>query len=195
MGFLGGPPPRPPQEAGLSTPPEPGPIFVPPTPREADWIPKYPFGVAHGWELPEISPHSSPEKTKRRRQLKHPDQTAGYVYRNVGERTGVASLLLGSGWIYAPVTSHISRFLWTDALLNPTLAEYNVMKGASQLQVIFKGENYEGEADEYIYYFYDREEGLRIGSELSRASHPYSDVLLPQVIQAGIPYFRLAHEA
>ena len=193
MGLLGGPPPKPPREAGFSTPPEPNFPEAPPIPRDSNWIPKYPFGVAHGWELPEISPH--PETVRRRRQLKHPGQTAGYVYRNVGDRTGYTASGEGGGWLYVPVTSHISRFLWTDARLNPAMAEYGAMGGASHLQVIFKGENYEGESDEYVYYFNDHDRGLQIASELSRASHPYADVLLPMVIQAGIPYFRLAHEA
>lgn len=72
------------------------------------------------------------------------------------------------------------------------MAEYNEVKGASQLQVIFKGANYEGEDDEYIYYFYDRYEGLEIANALAVSPHPYSEVLLPRVINAGIPYFRLA---
>lgn len=188
MGFLGGPPPKPPREAGL----EPSAPYIPPEPQEANWIPKYTFGTPHGWELPELSPH--PEIVRRQRQLKRPDQRAGYVYRNVGDRTGYAAQREGSGWVYTPVTSHISRFLWTDARLNPELNQYGFL-GASQLQVIFKGDNYEGEADEYIYYFTNHEHGLEIASELSRARHPYADVLLPKVIQAGVPYFRLAHKA
>jgi hypothetical protein len=161
-------------------------------PREANWTPKYSFGIPHGWEIPDISPHSPAETVAKKRQTRYGGQRVNYVYRNVGERTGYSEQREGTGWIYAPVTSHISRFLFTDARLNPEMAEYGPQGGASQLQVIFKGANYEGEDDEYIYYFHDPYAGLEIANAMATAAHPYADVLLPQVIRAGVPYFRLA---
>lgn len=159
-------------------------------PREAYWSPKYAHGVAHGWELPDVSP--TPQEVGKKRQAE-PGQKSGYVYRNVGERTGYSGQLKGSGWVYAPATSHISRFLFTDARQNADMAEYGLMGGASQLQVVFKGANYSGEVDEYVYYFSDHDTGIETFKELSRSAHPYAEVLLPDVINGGIPYFRLAH--
>ena len=159
-------------------------------PREAYWVPKFSHGIPQGWELSGLSP--SPQETTKRRQGE-PGQKKGYVYRTVGERTGYAAERAGSGWVYAPVTSHISRFLWTDARSNPEMAEYGFYGGASQLEVIFKGPNYQGEEDEYVYYFNDHAHGLEVFNSLSRSPHPFVWVLIPDVIESGVPYFRLAH--
>lgn len=102
------------------------------------------------------------------------------------------TLRAGAQWRSAPSTSHISRFMLVDARLNGDVAAFGPHGGASQLQVVFKGPDGVGEVAEYVYYFTDHDEGSGVFSRMSSSPHPYSLVLVPDVIDKGIPYHPLA---
>lgn len=89
----------------------------------------------------------------------------------------------GEGWVYAPSTSHISRFMLV-------LSELKTQN--SVLQVVFKGPEGKGEVAEYAYHFSDPRQAQSVFDAMRRSGHPYGEVLTPKVIRAGIPYHPLA---
>jgi len=115
------------------------------------------------------------------------------------------------GWVVAPITSHISRFKFEDARQNSLVRKFGRIigeaelfgatpstgtnpfaRGASQLSVIFKGPEGQGEVAEYQYYFPNHEEGASVYDSMVAAIHPYGTVLYPRVIEGGIPYQRIS---
>lgn len=82
----------------------------------------------------------------------------------------------GGGWVYAPASSHLSRFMLVED------------DKEARLLVVFRGPGGQGEVSEYVYTFPSQEEGARVFALLRSSPHPYSEVLRPMVIAAGIPY-------
>lgn len=85
-----------------------------------------------------------------------------------------------SGWVSAPATSHISRFMLVHG------------EQATHIQVVFKGPEGKGEVAEYMYTFPDDNSAVRIFNQLRSSAHPYGQVLYPKVIKGGIPYAPMA---
>jgi len=83
-------------------------------------------------------------------------------------------------WCAAPATSHISRF----ALVTPN----DKVNGVTVLKVGFKGPGGAGEVALYAYYAPSHEEGKRVFEKMSHDPHPYADVLVPDVKDAGWDY-------
>lgn len=93
----------------------------------------------------------------------------------LGRRKGTIRQESG-GWIYAPVSSHLSRFMFEDQGVK------------AQIHVVFKGPEGRGEVAEYSYSFDDADRANEIFMLMRSSPHPYGSVLRPMVILAGIPY-------
>lgn len=106
-------------------------------------------------------------------------------------------------WVMAPSTSHISRFMFTDARENSLLRKFGrrigeggssnpFSAGASELRVIFK-KNDGSEDSEYVYWYNDHARGKDIFDRLKASPHPYSEVLHPEVVlNRSVPYQRVS---
>ena len=92
-------------------------------------------------------------------------------------------------WADAPPASHLYRFRYWDARDWPLIRKYGDFAGKSQLHVTFK-EKDGSEGPEYWYFFADPDAGRAVFDKLAASPHPYSEVLLPLVIRAGVPYRR-----
>lgn len=83
-----------------------------------------------------------------------------------------------SGWVFAPGPSHISRWMAVE----------DSQTGEFLLLVRFKTGKGAGEGRTYAYTFESFGSLDNIAELLQTSFHPYSKVLLPLVIRAGVPY-------
>lgn len=154
-------------------PPVPGHGATPPTP---DTTAQYERLVKGLYDAPPIPTHTAqghtisplPQETKGRRQGSSDDE---------GNRRAGPIRQEGEGWVFAPSTSHISRFKFGGG-----------PDGTAQLTVVFKGPDNQGEVAQYSYFFDDHNEATQVYDEMRRSPHPYGNVLYPDVIQEGIPF-------
>jgi hypothetical protein len=130
-----------------------------------------PVEVGTGWaEPPDTDDRdestSTVEPGYATRQLDHlREQNLDWVFRESSE------------WVFAPDSSHMSRWL---AVSDPDSGSYVLMAR-------FK-ERHGVESRTYVYFFPSIDELESVNERLRRSLHPYSSVMYPQVIQAGVPY-------
>lgn len=125
-----------------------------------------PGGLVPGMTRPPgLRPHAPLFDADRHpgRQSGTPDPTSSFRY------------LEDSAWVFAPAQSHISRWL-----------AYEV-DDEYYLLVRFKRKG-GGETRTYSYRFSSSAEVASIDTAMKRSPHPYSAVLRPRVIQAGVPF-------
>lgn len=149
----------------------------------------------HPWDLPthEVLPE-------------HPTGwTPKYTFGIPSDRAFNAAPDADDGtWVHAPATSHISRFKYVDARENSLQRRFGRRtgmgtsddnphtSGASQLHVVFRGKDGQGETAEYGYFFDRHDWGADVFERMSSSGHPYGNVLYPDVIKGGVPYQRLS---
>lgn len=118
---------------------------------------------------------------------------------NPGANMGDAPGSDGSNepYTFAPATSHLYAFKYQD-IRKPqysflrkfgTVFSAKLGENVSILTVIFRN-NKGGSGARYAYGFSDHDLGQEIFNALASSAHPYSEVLLPRVRLAGIPYTR-----
>lgn len=147
-------------------------LYTPDIPTPSAWVGQRAGALPIEYENAELS--SSPQEMQGRRQGSEddPNNRRRGPTRQQGEANGIT-------WVYAPSTSHISRF----ALVTEN--------DETRLQVVFKGPNGNGEVAEFAYYP-SAATARALYDQMRRSQHPYGTVLYPQAIKTGIPYHRIS---
>lgn len=95
-------------------------------------------------------------------------------------------------WEQAPATSHLWGWRYLDIRVYDTSQYESQVGTASVLLVRFRDPKTGGYTSEYAYGYAHGDEGGAILESLRAAAHPYSGVLLPKVIRAGVIGKRVA---
>lgn len=137
-----------------------------------------------------------------RRNLWEPSRPNGVPSDHPFKAEPALAVVGGTGeWVYAPSTSHISRFKFDDARTNRLLKNFGFgatssggvrrHEGASELRVVFRDADSGAESVEYVYWFHDHAAGAAVAEAMTGHPHPYGEVLYPEVIAPNrVPYQR-----
>jgi hypothetical protein len=97
-------------------------------------------------------------------------------------------------WVDAPATSHCHSFRLFSAAKGSKQRSF-LMKfggGESTIQIKFRGKDGEGINAKYGYMMTDHEQAERVFKALCESEHPYSLVVIPDLIEAKVPYTRIS---
>lgn len=95
----------------------------------------------------------------------------------------------GSAWQYGPAQSGVHSFRFLDARQRErlTASPSPIGRGRSELHVRIRRRS-GSVTGTYVYFFDDAETGAAVYERMLSSAHPFTQVLVPDVIKAQVPY-------